>query len=65
MWNEKDLKICLRMIVIYTPLIHVTVILVGPLHPPSGEGHTYILTLNDDAFRHPGNARLRRMLLRL
>ena len=41
------------------PFAHVCVDLVGPLSPPSSEGHRYILTLVDKATRYPDAVPLR------
>ena len=41
------------MPVIETPFKRVMVDLIGPIHPPSKEGHGYVLTLVDYATRYP------------
>ena len=41
------------------PFAHVCVDLVGPLSPPSSEGHRYVLTLVDKATRYPDAVPLR------
>ena len=41
------------MPLIDTPFKRVTVDLIGPIHPPSEQGHRYILTLVDNATRYP------------
>ena len=41
------------MPVIETPFKRMAVDLIGPIHPPSKEGHRYILTLVDYATRYP------------
>ena len=41
------------------PFAHVCVDLVGPLSPPSSEGHRYVLTLVDKATRYPDATPLR------
>ena len=35
------------------PFANVSVDIVGPLHPPSSEGHQYVLTMVDQATRYP------------
>ena len=42
-----------QMPVIETPFKRVAVDLIGPIHPPSKEGHRYVLTLVDYATRYP------------
>ena len=42
-----------KMPLIDTPFKRVAVDLIGPIHPPSDEGHRYILTLVDYATRYP------------
>ena len=41
------------MPLIDTPFKRVAVDLIGPIHPPSEQGHRYILTLVDYATRYP------------
>ena len=36
-----------------TPFKRVAVAIVGPIHPPSADGHKYILTLVDYSTRYP------------
>ena len=42
-----------QMPVIETPFKRVAVDLIGPIHPPSKEGHRYVFTLVDYATRYP------------
>ena len=41
------------MLLIDTPFKRIAVDLIGPIHPPSEQGHRYILTLVDYATRYP------------
>ena len=47
------------MPLIDTPFKRVAVDLIGPIHPPSEQGHRYILTLVDYATRYPDAAPLK------
>ena len=42
-----------KMPLIDMPFKRVAIDLIGPISPPSKEGHRYILTLMDDATRYP------------
>ena len=42
-----------KMPLIDTPFKRVAVDIVGPIHPPSADGHKYILTLVDYSTRYP------------
>ena len=42
-----------KMPLIDTPFKRVEVDIVGPIHPPSADGHKYILTLVDYSTRYP------------
>lgn len=42
-----------KMPLIDMPFKRVAIDLIGPISPPSKEGHRYILTLVDDATRYP------------
>ena len=42
-----------KKLLIDTPFKRVAVYIVGPIHPPSAEGHKYILTLVDYSTRYP------------
>ena len=54
MQKEKFPRVPLeRMPLIDTPFKRVAVDLVGPIYPPSEQGHRYILTLVDYATRYP------------
>ncbi|XP_064649953.1 uncharacterized protein LOC135501648 [Lineus longissimus] len=50
-----------NMPVIGTPFQRVAIDLVGPISPPTGSGHRYILTLMDYATRYPEATALRKI----
>ena len=42
-----------KMPIIDTPFMRVAVDIIGPIHPPSDDGHRFVLTLVDYATRYP------------
>ena len=50
-----------RMPLIDTPFMRVAIDLIGPIHPPTDDGHRFILTVVDYATRYPEATPLKRI----
>ena len=50
-----------KMPIIETPFMRVAVDIIGPIHPPSDDGHRFVLTLVDYATRYPEAVALKKI----
>ena len=50
-----------KMPLIDTPFVRVAIDLIGPIHPPTDDGHRFILTVVDYATRYPEAAPLKKI----
>ena len=55
-----SLPLC-KMPIIETPFMRVAVNIIGPIHPPSDDGHRFVLTLVDYATRYPEAVALKKI----
>ena len=50
-----------KMPLIDTPFIRIAIDLIDPIHPPTEEGHRFVLTVVENATRYPEAVALKRM----